>query len=313
MEYFFQTEGVILKEFRDLDCHLGIISIDAENLFRAQLQLPRPTLFFPRKYESINLQIAHGRESRIISVGPTSLLILPAGCNVHVLQSSFTCHFTLITPLAKLYPRVLRNCGIAKNQFDPLFKQPFIIPRKNWMNELLCRYVFERVEAQNYKNYVTDFLELEIMKELFFNWKEEIEDKNRFQFSLDGYSLEQNELILKQAIIYIEHHLFKGVTIEEVVDNVGASQSTLLRCFRRHFKKTPFEYLRSRKLQESRILIKAGKHNISEIAHIMGYSSVSAFTYAFKKEFGLAPTQLVGVHKRTSTALTSKTGSGSYS
>jgi len=81
--------------------------------------------------------------------------------------------------------------------------------------------------------------------------------------------------------------------VATLVNGIGTSDSTLLRTFKRNLHKTTEEYIRIRKLQEAKFLIRSKQHNISETAFILGYNSQSAFTTAFRKHFSILPSSLV--------------------
>ena len=61
--------------------------------------------------------------------------------------------------------------------------------------------------------------------------------------------------------------------------NVSASRLTAL--FQQRLSITPAEYIRRVKLEESKVLIKAGEGNFSEIASKLNYSTVQQFSRQF--------------------------------
>ena len=54
---------------------------------------------------------------------------------------------------------------------------------------------------------------------------------------------------------------------------------------------TPAVFFRSYKLNRAAELIKEGKYNISEVADLTGFSSLSHFSTSFKKQFGVSPSE----------------------
>jgi len=68
-----------------------------------------------------------------------------------------------------------------------------------------------------------------------------------------------------------------------------ASLSTLLRKFRLDTGMSPYGYIKTRRLEEARRLIEAGTHPVGDVAALVGYENLAAFSTAFKKQFGKPP------------------------
>jgi AraC-like DNA-binding protein len=58
---------------------------------------------------------------------------------------------------------------------------------------------------------------------------------------------------------------------------------------------TPNEFFKTYKLNRAAELILEGKYNISEIADITGFSTLSHFSVSFKKHFGISPSDYLKV------------------
>jgi AraC-like DNA-binding protein len=81
------------------------------------------------------------------------------------------------------------------------------------------------------------------------------------------------------------------ISVEELAERVGLNRTTLQRVFKQMYGVTIFEYRTQVRMQESKNLIIDNKLPITEIAGICGYSNASKFSAAFKKCFGLTPTE----------------------
>lgn len=57
---------------------------------------------------------------------------------------------------------------------------------------------------------------------------------------------------------------------------------------------TPSNFFRTYKLNRAAELLKSGKHTVSEIADLCGFSTQSHFSVVFKKQFGVTPTEYKG-------------------
>lgn len=90
---------------------------------------------------------------------------------------------------------------------------------------------------------------------------------------------------------YIASHLGESVTIDDLAELLGCSKFYFLREFKKLQGVTPYQYLMSRRLVESKQRLTQTAQSISAIAAALGFNDQSHFTRAFKKEYGLTPGQ----------------------
>ncbi|MEM9485861.1 MAG: AraC family transcriptional regulator [Cyanobacteria bacterium P01_F01_bin.116] len=81
-------------------------------------------------------------------------------------------------------------------------------------------------------------------------------------------------------------------SLQQLATEVGIGDYKLKQDFRRAFGTTVFGYLRSHRLEQARQLLTERTMNVSEVAQLVGYSSLSKFTAAFKKQFGVLPSTI---------------------
>ena len=91
-----------------------------------------------------------------------------------------------------------------------------------------------------------------------------------------------------------------NVSLQRFAYLTGRSLSAFKRDFKTIFNKTPNRWLVQRRLQEAHYLIDKKNKKPSEIYLDLGFEDLSHFSFAFKKLFGLAPTELTGRKKTTS-------------
>ena len=82
--------------------------------------------------------------------------------------------------------------------------------------------------------------------------------------------------------------------LAELARRVGMCQSKLCRCFREVYGMSPFDYLRSKRLDTAEQYLRQGRMNVTQVAFSVGYSSLSHFSKAFKRHTGLLPRQCQG-------------------
>ncbi len=70
------------------------------------------------------------------------------------------------------------------------------------------------------------------------------------------------------------------------------STTALKRAYRVVFGVPVYEYARNERLQRARILLAEGELSVGEVAARVGYQSLSWFSLAFKKKFGMLPSEV---------------------
>lgn len=72
----------------------------------------------------------------------------------------------------------------------------------------------------------------------------------------------------------------------------GRSLSTFKRDFEKQFNTTPSRWLLKRRLQEAYYLLEEKGRAVTDIYLDLGFEDLSHFSFAFKKQFGLSPSEL---------------------
>ncbi|MBD2253338.1 AraC family transcriptional regulator [Nostoc parmelioides] len=85
--------------------------------------------------------------------------------------------------------------------------------------------------------------------------------------------------------------------LSELAQQVGVSVSTLHRGFTTLFNTTVMGYLAQQRLQKAEILLCQGNYQVSEVANLVGYSHLSRFAAAFKRQYGITPSQCLAGKK----------------
>ncbi|MBR0370811.1 MAG: helix-turn-helix transcriptional regulator [Methanobrevibacter sp.] len=81
------------------------------------------------------------------------------------------------------------------------------------------------------------------------------------------------------------------ITIDDLASKYGISKTSLKNCFKEVYGKPIFKWRKEYKLDYACKLIKEEKYSISEISKMVGYSSPSKFSQAFKEYVGCTPSQ----------------------
>ncbi len=94
---------------------------------------------------------------------------------------------------------------------------------------------------------------------------------------------------IREAVLYIENHLKKKLTIDDVASTVGYSKFHFQRLFHHVTKQTLGQYILGRKLTEAARELWEEQSKVVEIAYEFGFESHETFTRAFKNRFGMSP------------------------
>lgn len=100
----------------------------------------------------------------------------------------------------------------------------------------------------------------------------------------------ENDMV-GRAQRFISEHVREKLNVPMVAREVGVSPSYLTALFHKNLQISPGEYIRRAKLQESKLMIREGRMNFTEIAQLLQYSTVHHFSRQFKDKFGITPTE----------------------
>jgi len=100
--------------------------------------------------------------------------------------------------------------------------------------------------------------------------------------------------IMQEVTVYIEEHYGDcGLSAEMVAERFGLSVSYFSKLFNQYTEKTFPDYINQlRLLKAKEMLLEDRNRPISEIAASVGFNSSSYFSAAFRKYFGMSPSQI---------------------
>lgn len=88
---------------------------------------------------------------------------------------------------------------------------------------------------------------------------------------------------------YIDSHFKENLRLDDLADLAHINKYYLSHSFQKEFGISPISYLISRRIQESRYLLSDTDHTLSQIAHILSFSSLSYFSQSFRRLEGISP------------------------
>ena len=88
---------------------------------------------------------------------------------------------------------------------------------------------------------------------------------------------------------YIDEHFKEPITLDLLAEVVHVNKYHMAHRFTRDYGISPISYLLQLRLQDSCTLLRSTNHSLSQIAHIVGFSSPSYFSQIFRKSMGMTP------------------------
>lgn len=153
------------------------------------------------------------------------------------------------------------------------------VGRSPWLDQLIAQYFARRRAGTAAENELA-FFERELLRELI-----------TLTVAAPAWNASSDLLpgTLRNAVDYIEENLFNDLTLEKIGSAAGVSRSSLLRLFKEHLGGSPPDYIRGRRMDEARVLLEGTEKSVSEVAELVSYHDASAFSRAYRRQFGRAP------------------------
>lgn len=96
---------------------------------------------------------------------------------------------------------------------------------------------------------------------------------------------------LARAIQWIRDHYEQPLRIADIAAIAAMSPSSFHRHFLALTSMTPLQYQQQLRLNEARMRLLSGDHEVAAVGHSVGYSSPSQFSREYRRMFGAAPSQ----------------------
>jgi AraC-like DNA-binding protein len=100
------------------------------------------------------------------------------------------------------------------------------------------------------------------------------------------------EKIVRAREVLLQH-IGEPLTIKELSRKVAINECYLKKGFKEMFGTTIFDFYQSQRMEHARYLLYEKGLSVTEVSIMLGYSSISHFSTAFKKHTGLKPCELL--------------------
>ncbi len=105
---------------------------------------------------------------------------------------------------------------------------------------------------------------------------------------------ETEQVKIYRARTILEETLDAPLTIKELSRKIAMNECYLKKGFKIIFSKTINEFQQELRISKAKELLMGGRQSVTNVAALLGYSSISHFSTAFKKSTGLKPCELLG-------------------
>lgn len=118
-------------------------------------------------------------------------------------------------------------------------------------------------------------------------------DKEVESFNCKFLANEADREKISKAREVLLQHIGEPITIKELSRKVAINECYLKKGFKEMFGTTIFDFYQSQRMEHAKYLLYEKGLNVTEVSLMLGYSSISHFSTAFKKHTGLKPCELL--------------------
>lgn len=112
-----------------------------------------------------------------------------------------------------------------------------------------------------------------------------------FQCKFLANEADRDKIIRAREVLL--QHIGEPLTIKELSRKVAINECYLKKGFKEMFGTTIFDFYQGQRMEHARYLLYEKGLSVTEVSVMLGYSSISHFSTAFKKHTGLKPCELL--------------------
>lgn len=221
-------------------------------------------------------------------------------CSGGACQQPATCRpVDTVDVLVFRYPAQFLSAFVNKDAIRTVSDELLAFRRKTSFSTSvqLCgrtRGVLESMLQHSYTNALENiFLNSQLHTLLLYGLECLAENRAGESFACKFLSNETDrEKIVKARDILLQR-IGEPITIKELSRKVGTNECYLKKGFKELFGTTVFDFYQSQRMEHARYLLYEKGLSVTEVSMLLGYSSISHFSTAFKKHTGLKPCELL--------------------
>ena len=98
-------------------------------------------------------------------------------------------------------------------------------------------------------------------------------------------------LMYLEAVDYIDAHPSEPIRISSLCERMHIVPDYLYKIFKRYSGLSTQEYIVTSKMNAAAALLTANEYSVADISDMVGYADQSQFTKAFRRVFGVTPSE----------------------
>lgn len=156
------------------------------------------------------------------------------------------------------------------------------------------RMVLESLLVHQYEGALENiFVNAQIQSVLLFSIECLLGDKDEGVFRCKFLSNDEDREKISKAREILLKRIGEPITIRELSKKVAINECYLKKGFKEMFGSTIFEFYQCQRMEHARNLLFEKGLSVTEVSFMLGYSSISHFSTAFKKHTGIKPCELL--------------------
>lgn len=155
------------------------------------------------------------------------------------------------------------------------------------------RGVLEALLANNYSGAMENVFVNAKVHELLLYSIECLVDEKEETFSCRFLADESGRERIYQAREILLQRIGEPITIKELSRKVATNECYLKKGFKEVFGTTIFDFYQQQRMEHAKYLLNDKGLSVTDVSGLLGYSSISHFSAAFKKHTGLKPCDLL--------------------
>ena len=136
------------------------------------------------------------------------------------------------------------------------------------------------------------FVNAKVHELLVYSLEHVVEEKDAV-FSCKFLADERDTESIYQAREFLLQHIGDPITIKELSRKVAMNECYLKKGFKEVFGTTIFDFYQQQRMEHAKYLLYEKALSVTDVSALLGYSSISHFSAAFKKHTGLKPCELL--------------------
>jgi AraC-like DNA-binding protein len=155
------------------------------------------------------------------------------------------------------------------------------------------RVLMEGLLNHNYSDSLENIFVNAQTQMLLLNTLDCLDDKELNVINCKFLSNESDRDKVFKARDVLLQHIGEPITIKQLSRKVAMNECYLKKGFKEMFGTTIFEFYQSQRMEHAKYLLYEKGMSVTEVSDMLGYSSISHFSTAFKKQTGLKPCELL--------------------